>query len=123
MELLKQHFGINGSVELVLVGPQLMRLDNRVLDALQTDLRYVYMRPPTCFRAREAPGGGWFYEWGLTYREHPESMMYEYVNHTLAEATRQNWNPLIGPIPWIPRGGPSCVKRLSNYTRKQITPW
>ena len=105
MELLKQHFDINGSVEPVLVGPQLMRLDDRVLDALQTDVRYVYMRPPAGFRTQEAPGGGWLYEWGLTFREHPVSRMYEYVNHPLAEATRQSldsfdWPDPLDPVRW-----------------------
>jgi uroporphyrinogen decarboxylase len=85
--LLKAHFGIRGDVAPVLVGPQLMHLDQRVLDALGTDVRYVYMRPPTGFRSKEAPGGGWYYDWGLIYREHPESKMYAYVNHPLAEAT------------------------------------
>jgi len=102
MELLKQHFGIEGSVEPVLVGPQLMRLDNRVLNALQTDVRFVYMRPPTGFREREAPGGGWLYEWGLTYREHPESKMYEYVNHPLADATVQSLESFDWPDPQDP---------------------
>jgi uroporphyrinogen decarboxylase len=85
--LLKQHFGIHGDWPPVLVGPQLMCLDPRVLDALGTDVRYVYMRPPTGFRSRAAPGGGWYYDWGLIYREHPVSKMYEYVNHPLHAAT------------------------------------
>lgn len=84
---LKEHFGISGETEPVLVGPQLMRLDDRVLDYLGTDVRYLYANPPTGFRSREAPGGGWYYEWGLIYREHPESKMYEYVNRPLADAT------------------------------------
>jgi len=86
--LLRQHFGIEGQpLPPVLAGPQLMSLDDRVLDRLETDVRYVYMRPPTGFRARPAAGGGWHYDWGLIYREHPDSKMYEYVNHPLADAT------------------------------------
>jgi uroporphyrinogen decarboxylase len=102
IELLKQHFGIEGQVAPVLAGPQLMALDNRVLDVLQTDVRYVHMRPPTGFRAQAAPGGGWFYDWGLIYREHPESKMYEYVNHPLADATVQSLEAFDWPDPKDP---------------------
>lgn len=102
VELLKQHFGITGNTEPVLVGPQLMRLDNRVLDALQTDVRYVYMRPPTGFRTVAAPGGGWRCDWGLIYREHPESKMYEYANHPLADATVADLEHFDWPDPHDP---------------------
>ncbi len=97
IELLKQHFSIRGETPAVLVGPQLMRLDNRVLDALGTDVRFLYMRPPTGFRQHPAPGGGWFYDWGLIYREHGDGMMYEYTNHPLAGATIQSLADL--PLP------------------------
>jgi uroporphyrinogen decarboxylase len=102
IDVLKQHFGIQGEVEPVLVGPQLMRLDSRVLDQLETDVRYLHMRPPTGFRTREAPGGGWYYDWGLIYREHPQSKMYEYVNHPLAEATLQDLETFEWPDPRDP---------------------
>jgi uroporphyrinogen decarboxylase len=97
IELLKQHFGIVGDAPKVLVGPQLMRLDDRVLDALGTDVRYLYMRPPADFRQRVAPEGGWFYDWGLIYREHGDGMMYEYTNHPLAGATLGSIDDL--PLP------------------------
>ncbi len=102
MSLLRAHFGIEGDVSEVLVGPQLMRLDNRVLDALGTDVRYLHMRPPTGFRTREAPGGGWYYDWGLIYREHPESGMYEYTNQPLAEATIEGLDGFEWPDPRDP---------------------
>lgn len=102
VSLLKQHFGIGGDAEPVLVGPQLMRLDNRVLDALGTDVRYLYMRPPTGFRTRKAPGGGWYYDWGLIYREHPESRMYEYTNQPLADATGDDLEHFEWPDPYDP---------------------
>jgi uroporphyrinogen decarboxylase len=100
MERLKQHFGIRGETEPVLAGPQLMRLDNRVLDALETDVRYVYMRPPKGFRSREAPDGGWYYDWGLIYREHPESGMYEYVNRPLENADVSDLDSFDWPDPF-----------------------
>ena len=105
MDLLKKHYGITGQVDPVLVGPQMMRLDNRVLDALGTDIRYVNMRPPAGFRMTEAPGGGWYYDWGLIYKEHPVSHMYDYVNHPLADATIQDldsfdWPDAFDPLRW-----------------------
>lgn len=102
IDLLKEHFHLLGETEPVLVGPQLMRLDNRVLDVLQTDLRYVYMRPPTGFRSRSAPGGGWYYDWGLIYKEHPVSKMYEYTNHPLADANIADLDSFEWPDPHDP---------------------
>ena len=100
--LLQDHYGIEGDVEPVLVGPQMMRLDNRVLDALDTDIRYINMRPPTGFRQKEAPEGGWYYDWGLIYQEHPVSKMYDYVNAPLADATIQNLDSFEWPDPYDP---------------------
>lgn len=97
IELLKQHFGIAGDVPRVLVGPQMMRLDGRVLDALGTDVRFLYMRPPTGFRQQVAPDGGWYYDWGLIYREHGDGMMYEYTNRPLAGATIESLDDF--PLP------------------------
>jgi uroporphyrinogen decarboxylase len=102
IELLKGHFGIEGQTEPVLVGPQLMRLDDRVFDVLETDVRYIYMNPPTGFRGREAPGGGWYYDWGLIYREHPVSKMYEYTNTPLADATVDDLADFDWPDPYDP---------------------
>lgn len=102
IELLKRHFRIEGEVEPVLAGPQMMRLDNRVLDALETDVRYIHMRPPSGFRTREAPGGGWHYDWGLIFREHPVSKMYEYANHPLADATIEDLDSFEWPDPYDP---------------------
>ncbi|NQS91668.1 MAG: hypothetical protein HQ574_04600, partial [Chloroflexi bacterium] len=102
MELLKEHFGITGDVDPVLVGPQMMSLDNRVLDALGTDIRYINMRPPAGFREKEAPGGGWFYDWGLIYKEHPVSKMYDYVNSPLADADQEDLEHYDWPDPFDP---------------------
>jgi uroporphyrinogen decarboxylase len=102
MELLKDHFGITGDVEPVLVGPQMMRLDNRVLDALGTDIRYINMRPPSGFREKEAPGGGWYYDWGLIYKEHPISKMYDYVNNPLENADIKDLDHFEWPDPYDP---------------------
>jgi uroporphyrinogen decarboxylase len=96
--LLRRHFGIEGEVPPVLVGPQMMRLDDRVLDALGTDVRFLYMRPPSDFRQHTAADGGWLYDWGLVYREHGDGKMYEYTNRPLADATIESLDELL-PLP------------------------
>ena len=45
-ELLKGHFGITGEGAKRLTGAYLSYADNRILDALETDIRYVHLRPP-----------------------------------------------------------------------------
>lgn len=67
-ELLKAHFGITGEGERRLTGAYLSYADNRILDALGTDIRYVHLRPPSGYRASVADDGTWVDEWGLTHR-------------------------------------------------------
>ena len=128
IELLKRHFGIEGDAPEVLVGPQLMRLDNRVLDALGTDVRYVNMRPPTGFRERVAPDGGWYYDWGLIYREHGDGKMYEYTNRPLADATIESLAdfPLpdaADPARWAGlREATECLYRETDYALAAYRP-
>ena len=128
IELLKRHFGIEGDAPEVLVGPQLMRLDNRVLDALGTDVRYVNMRPPTGFRERVAPDGGWYYDWGLIYREHGDGKMYEYPNRPLADATIESLAdfPLpdaADPARWAGlREATECLYRETDYALAAYRP-
>ena len=51
-ELLKEHFGISGEGARRLTGAYLSYADNRVLDALETDIRYVHLRPASDFFCR-----------------------------------------------------------------------
>ena len=113
-DALAAHFGITGQVAPVLVGPQLMRQDPRVLAALGSDVRYVHLRPPAGFRARPAPGRGWHYEWGLTYWEHPETRVYELTGQPLAEATLAD----LDSFPWPNPADPARVAGLRAEAAK-----
>ncbi len=114
---LAAHFGIRGQVAPVLVGPQLMRQDPRVLAALGSDVRYVHLRPPAGFRTRPAPGRGWSDEWGLTYWEHPETRVYELSGQPLAEATASDLDSFEWPDP----RDPARVAGLRAEAAKRFT--
>lgn len=67
-ELLKQHFGLQGQSPRRLTGAYLSYVDNRVLDALGTDVRYVHLRPPAGYMQNREADGTWVDEWGLRHR-------------------------------------------------------
>jgi uroporphyrinogen decarboxylase len=83
--LLKEHFGIDGEVEKRLTGAYLSYADNRLLDALETDIRYVHLRPPTGYMEHVEADGTWVDEWGLRHRV-IEGGYYELGGTPLAEA-------------------------------------
>ena len=85
-QLLKEHFGIEGDGPRRLTGAVMSYNDNRVLDALGTDIRYVHLRPPTGFMQDTTPDGGWKDEWGLIHRVLPGGF-YELGGTPLANAT------------------------------------
>ena len=122
-DALAAHFGIAGTVDPVLVGPQLMRQDPRVLDALGSDVRYVHLRPPTGFRTRPAPERGWHHEWGLTYWEHPESKMYELTGQPLAAASLSDLDSFEWPNPHDPARVAGLRAEAAKLYRKPTAPW
>jgi len=66
--LLKQHYGVEGEGAKRLTGAYLSYADNRLLDAIGTDIRYVHLRPPTGYMENKEEDGTWVDEWGLTHR-------------------------------------------------------
>ena len=84
--LLKQHFGIEGEGERRLTGASMSYADNRLLDALNTDIRFVHLRPPAGYMENKAPDGTWVDEWGLTHRVMQDGY-YELGGTPLAEAS------------------------------------
>jgi uroporphyrinogen decarboxylase len=99
--LLKEHFGIDGDSPQRLTGAYLSYVDNRVLDALGTDIRYVHLRPPTGYRETVAPDGTWQDEWGLTHRV-IEGGYYELGGTPLAEASVEDLDNYKWPDPHDP---------------------
>jgi uroporphyrinogen decarboxylase len=83
--LLKEHFGIDGEAEKRLTGAYLSYADNRLLDALETDIRYVHLRPPIGYMEHVEQDGTWVDEWGLRHRV-IEGGYYELGGTPLAEA-------------------------------------
>ncbi len=94
-EVLKQHFGIEGESPQRLTGAYLSYSDNRVLDALGTDIRYVHLRPPTGHMKNVLPDGTWVDEWGMTHRVLANGF-YELGGTPLADATVED----IERYPW-----------------------
>jgi len=94
-ELLKEHFGIKGEGAKRLTGAYLSYADNRLLDALETDIRYVHLRPPGNYRTNVAADGTWVDEWGLTHRV-IEGGYYELGGTPLVDATVEE----LATYPW-----------------------
>jgi len=84
--LLKDHFQIEEEGPKRLTGAYLSYADNRLLDALGTDIRYVHLRPPTGYMDNQQEDGTWIDEWGLTHHV-IEGGYYELGGTPLAEAS------------------------------------
>jgi uroporphyrinogen decarboxylase len=110
-QILKQHFGIDGESPQRLTGAYLSFSDNRVLDALGTDVRYVHLRPPTGYLQNRLPNGTWVDEWGLTHRV-LENGFYELGGTPLANATVGD----IDKYPWPDARDPARVEGLREET-------
>ncbi len=108
-QLLKEHFGIVGDSPQRLTGAYLSYADNRVLDALGTDIRHVHLRPPRAFMAEQYPDGSWRNEWGFHYRVLP-SGFYELGGTPLAEATAAD----LARYPWPDPHDPARVAGLAE---------
>jgi uroporphyrinogen decarboxylase len=108
-ELLKRHFGITGESPQRLTGAYLSYSDNRVLDALGTDVRYVHLRAPTGYNKNKFPDGTWVDEWGLTHRVLANGF-YELGGTPLADATVET----IEHYPWPDPRDPARVAGLAE---------
>jgi len=100
-DLLKRHFGIEGESPQRLTGAYLSYSDNRILDVLGTDIRYVHLRPPTDYLKNKKPDGTWTDEWGLIHRV-LDNGFYELGGAPLAEATIEDIKKYRWPDPYDP---------------------
>jgi uroporphyrinogen decarboxylase len=110
-QVLKQHFGIQGDSPQRLTGAYLSYSDNRVLDALGTDIRYVHLRPATGYMQNKLPDGTWVDEWGLTHRV-LENGFYELGGTPLANATVAD----LDRYPWPDPHDPARLAGLREET-------
>lgn len=107
--LLKEHFNIEGDGPRRLTGAYLSYADNRILDALGTDIRYIHLRPPSDYRAEISPDGTWKDEWGLVHRV-LEGGVYELGGTPLAEATIDD----LETYPWPDPNDPARIEGLKE---------
>ncbi len=92
----QEYFGIPGDSPRRLTGAYLSYADNRILDALGTDIRQVHLRPPTGYRQNVQPDGSWLDEWGLTHRVLP-SGFYELGGRPWPMPAWMTWKRTAGP--------------------------
>lgn len=107
--LLKDHYGIEGEGPRRLTGAYLSYVDNRLLDALATDIRYVHLRPPSTYMKNKAPDGTWVDEWGLRHRV-IEGGYYELGGTPLANATIED----LDKYPWPDAHDPARFEGLCD---------
>jgi uroporphyrinogen decarboxylase len=100
-ELLKQYFGIVGESPKRLTGAYLSYVDNRLLDAFDTSIRYVHLRPPGNYQLDLKPDGTFTDEWGLTHITN-ELGVYQLVGMPLAKATIDDLESYPWPNPYDP---------------------
>ncbi len=107
--LLKERFGLSGESPQRLTGAYLSHVDNRVLDALGVDVRYVHLRPYSGYRAEVCSDGTWTDEWGLKHRV-LEGGYYELGGTPLADATIAD----LERYPWPDPHDPARVEGLKE---------
>lgn len=116
-ELLKKHYGIEGESPQRLTGAYLSYSDNRVLDALGTDVRHVHLRPPQGYKQNVRPDGSWVDEWGLTHRVLP-SGFYELGGTPLVDADRDDLDRYPWPDPCDPARLAGLREEVETLTRE-----
>jgi uroporphyrinogen decarboxylase len=103
--LLREHYKIQGEGSKRLTGAYLSYADNRLLDAIGTDIRYVHLRPPTGYMENKEEDGSWIDEWGLKHHV-IEGGYYELGGTPLAEAStadidKYSWPDVDDPARYI----------------------
>jgi uroporphyrinogen decarboxylase len=109
---LLEHFGIEKPVEPVLTGNSFSYNDNRVLDALGTDVRYLHMHPPREYYAAKHPDGSYEDWWHLTFKKMGDQYMY--VHGPLGDATITD----LEGFPWPEPMEPGRVEGLREEARQ-----
>ena len=118
---LRAYFGISGEPDRVLTGISYSFNDDRLLDALDTDTRYVHMTAAEPYKRRVYADGSYDIEWGVTFKD--EGYFTAVVGHPLREAgiedlDRYPWPD--GADPVRSRGLRDRAKRLFEETDRAV---
>lgn len=98
--LLREHFGLTGDAPQRLTGIAPTYSDNRLLDILGVDFRYVHLRGIPVPLENRLPDGSWIDEWGL--RRVLVGSYYELVGTPLKNATIDDLKTYPWPDPFDP---------------------
>lgn len=112
---LKDHLGLIGDEGTTISATSLTvsEFDERVLKALDVDLRHLGLRGPNRRPSRvERPDGSWADEWGLVYRR--ASYYQQIVEHPLRNASLAE----IEHYPWPDPTDPGRVEGLAERARR-----
>lgn len=95
---MKERFGIEGDVKPFRHGHGDNYYDPRVLDALGTDFRHVWLRGSDKFKVEVAPDGSFVNEWGV--RIEKIGLFLEWTGHPLENATIDDLDRYAWPNPY-----------------------
>ena len=118
---LRAHFGIRGEPDRVLTGISYSLNDDHLLDALDTDTRYVHMTAPEPYKRRVHADGSYDTEWGVTFKD--EGYFTAVVGHPLRAADIEDLDHYAWPDgadPVRSRGLRDRAKRLFEETDRAV---
>lgn len=94
---LREHLGVEGREQIIDRIQQLVKPDEKILERLEVDTRYVYLRASRDFQDKEFPVDVYEDEWGV--RRKRVSFYYDIVHHPLKDATIQDLERMRWPDP------------------------
>lgn len=109
---LLEHFGIDEPADPVLTGNSISYSDNRLLDALGTDVRFLHMHPPQEYYTARYDDGSYEDWWHLTFKKMGDQYMY--VHGPLGDASIDD----LASFPWPDPIEESRVVGLKEEARR-----
>ena len=118
-EALWQHFGIQSRPARVLTGISFTYYDDRLLDALETDTRFLHLGPAEPYRKRIYEDGRYDNEWGITFQD--EGHYQGVVGNPLRDATLDDLESYAWPDVNEPRRVHGLRERAEHLFRNTDT--
>jgi uroporphyrinogen decarboxylase len=114
-ERLKRHFGVEEDNIITDKMQQTVRVNEKILTALDIDTRLVLPSPPDLSRDATLPDGSWRDEWGVVRRKPLDGYYYDLLESPLAgEPTRED----LEEYPWPDPDDPGRYRGLREYARR-----